>query len=246
MTKIDNNYNIAFLPTKFDINFVEFMSSIYILNDIALKAFLDDCYKDNNFMENYICTDQLHGINTIMEYEKYFIDIDYIEKNRYDLRKKYLTYLIKRLLTLGLENKIFSFENMNIYFLRSKSDPLLPLYDDLNYNLSNYNNKKNNKSYILNISERQYIQLYRELLQNFTFNFILNNIVFIDLFSNSDLTLEKRLLNMEHSNMYFSKKDITLSRSSYKDNIEELKYFYNIDLISFFKIRNGDMIFDEY
>ena len=135
---------------------------------------------------------------------------------------------------------------MNIYFLRSKSDPLLPLYDDLNYNLSNYNNKKNNKSYILNISERQYIQLYRELLQNFTFNFILNNIVFIDLFSNSDLTLEKRLLNMEHSNMYFSKKDITLSRSSYKDNIEELKYFYNIDLISFFKIRNGDMIFDEY
>ena len=52
MTKIDNNYNIAFLPTKFDINFVEFMSSIYILNDIALKAFLDDCYKDNNFMEN--------------------------------------------------------------------------------------------------------------------------------------------------------------------------------------------------
>ena len=244
MIKIDNNYNIAFLPTKFDINFIEFIN-IYTLNEKALKTFLDDCYKDNSFMENYICTDYFHGINTMMEYEKYFIDMDYIEKNRYDLRKKYLTYLIKRLLTLKLENKIFSFENMNIYFLKSKSDPLLPLYDDLNYNLSNYNNKKNSKSYILNISERQYIQLYKELLQNFTFNFILYNMVFIDLFSNSDLTLEKRLLNMEYSNMYFSKKDITLSRSSYKDKIEELKYFYNIDLISFFKIRNGDVIFGE-
>ena len=165
----------------------------------------------------------------------------YAEKHRYEIRKFFLTILFEDEYSylINLYPTVNIYCDLNLYQEQSESFTY-PLYDDKNYYFSVFNPYN---TYIDTYTTEPDLQDFVSIEDEIKVNLLywqnkLNMCAVIDIFD-SDRNLTLRLLNSHRykiENMPFIEK---ITKDSYEDNLLELQYFANMNLIKYFDIRDG-------